>query len=355
MAWIETTKNGLRLYDRYKGYDGKIHKASVPLARDTAQARRKAQEELLKKIENSSTNEVDLTFSSLVELYLSKKDIKPSSMGNYRSALGQVITIIGDVNISLLTAPYVRRRLSECNKAQSTINRYIMLLNGLFEWANQFGYMDQIKLKPAKIKDIKKDTDQEYLEVDELVHVLDQLQGTMAYYLCKFLALTGCRIGEAAALTWDDIDERYIHITKSWKYENGISTPKTIHSIRDIYIQPELHQLLKELKEWRRLNMMAYGIRTDILFYNARGGYYNATLLLKTLQKLDCPKHLHPHIFRHTHTALLAEQGMPLEAIARRLGHSNSNITRQIYYHVTEKLKARDEAALDNISIISAL
>ena len=354
--WIEQTSSGaLRLYDRYKGLDGKLHKISVPLEKNTAQARRKAQEQLRMKIAEKSSIECQLLFSRLVDLYLSKKDIKPSSMGNYRSAYSQIISILGDVNISLLTAPYVRRRLSECDKAQSTINRYIMLLNSLFEWANQFGYMDQIKLKTLKTKDARTDTDQEYLEAEELVYVLNQLRGSMAYYLCKFLALTGCRIGEAAALTWDDIDDKYIHITKSWKYENGISTPKTIHSVRDIYIQPELKQLLKEFREWRLINMMAYGIRTDILFYNARGNYYNATLLLKTLQKLDSPKHLHPHIFRHTHTALLAEQGLSLEAIARRLGHSNSNITRQIYFHVTEKLKARDEAALDNISIISAL
>ena len=48
--WIEKTKKGLRLCDRYKGADGKIHKASVELLRDTPQARRKAQEELLKRI-----------------------------------------------------------------------------------------------------------------------------------------------------------------------------------------------------------------------------------------------------------------------------------------------------------------
>lgn len=354
--WVESTSAGtLRLYDRYKGLDGKLHKVSVPLDKDTAQARRKAQEQLQLKIMDKSSIVSRISLNRLVELYLSKKDIKPSTLSNYRSAYGQLIDIIGDVNISVLTAPYVRRRLSESDKAQSTINRYILLLNSLFEWANQFGYMDQIKLKTLKVKEVRIDTDQEYLEAEELVHVLDQLRGSMAYYLCKFLALTGCRIGEAAALTWDDIDDKYVHITKSWKYENGVSTPKTVHSVRDIYIQPELRQLLKEFKEWRLINMMAYGIRTDILFYNARGNYYNATLLLKTLQKLDSPKHLHPHIFRHTHTALLAEHGMSLEAIARRLGHANSNITRQIYFHVTEKLKARDEAALDNISIISAL
>lgn len=354
--WIEQTSAGkLRLYDRYMGRDGKMHKVSVPLLRDTAQARRKAQEELQKKIESSSSDICKMKFSSLIELYLSNKDIKPSSMVNYKSAFGQLTDIIGDVNIATLTAPYILRRLSASNKAQFTLNRYIVLLNGLFEWSYQYGYMDQIKVKAFKIKESKRDPSLEYLETSELVDVLDQLQGSMAYYVTKFLALTGCRIGEAGALTWDDIDDKYIHITKAYKFQNGISTPKTVHSVRDIYIQPELRTLLKEYKEWRLLDMMAYGIRTDLLFYSRAGSYYSYQALSRAFEKVHCPKHLHPHILRHTHTALLAEQGLSLEAIARRLGHSNSDITKQIYFHVTEKLKARDEAAMDGIKILSAL
>lgn len=78
---------------------------------------------------------------------------------------------------------------------------------------------------------------------------------------------------------------------------------------------------------------------------------YESHHLIRALQRVSCEKHLHPHIFRHTHTALLAEQGMSLDAISRRLGHSNSNITKEIYFHVTEKLKARDEEAMSRVTI----
>lgn len=218
--WIEQTSSGsLRLYDRYKGLDGKLHKISVPLDRDTAQARRKAQEQLQLKIMDKSSIVSRISLNRLVELYLSKKDIKPSTLSNYRSAYGQLIDIIGDVNISILTAPYVRRRLSESDKAQSTLNRYIMLLNGLFEWSYQYGYMlERIHITPIREKTKKKDADQEYLEASELKEVIDLLDGTMAGYVCKFLALTGCRVGEASALTWNDIDERYIQITLKFQY-----------------------------------------------------------------------------------------------------------------------------------------
>jgi integrase len=352
MAWIETTKNGLRLYDRYKGYDGKIHKVSVPLARDTAQARKTAQEELQKKILSNNTLTTEMRLSELVEAYIDQKDIKPSSLVNYESSFKQILDALGDVLIASLTAPFCLRRLSETHKAQSTLNRYIMLLNGLFEWSYQYGYMlERIHITPIREKTKKKDADQEYLEASELKEVVDLLDGTMAGYVCKFLALTGCRVGEASALTWNDIDERYIHITKAYHKDNGITAPKTLSSRRDIFIQPELRELLKEYKEWRMLHMMAHKIRSEYLFFNNYGNIYTEQNLIGTLARISSPKHLHPHIFRHTHTALLAEQGVSLESIARRLGHTSSDITKQIYFHVTLKLKQRDEEVLSRVSI----
>ena len=97
---------------------------------------------------------------------------------------------------------------------------------------------------------------------------------------------------------------------------------------------------------------MAYKIRTDLLFFSRSGTYIRDANLLRMLSKVKCPKHLHPHIFRHTHTALLAEQGVSLDAIARRLGHADSNITKRIYFHVTKKIKKLDENALDKVSIL---
>lgn len=351
--WIQQTKTGYRMYDRYTSIDGKTHRASVPMDRDTPQARRKAREELAKLIADKSAIVSEMPLKELVELYLSHKDVKPSTMQNYRNAFGKILECLGNISVDKLSAPFILRKLSQIRKPQSTINRYILLLNNMLNWAHQYGYIsDQIHIKPGKIKDKKRDPELEYLEKEELVEVLDQMQGTMDYYVCKFLALTGCRIGEAAALTLSDLDDKYIHITKAYKVENGISTPKTEHSNRDVYIQPELRSFLKEYQTWRKIRMMECGVRTDLLFFNRSGTYISNNLMLIRLKKIKCNKHLHPHIFRHTHVALLAEQGMSLESIARRLGHSDSNITKAVYFHVTEKLKERDEKVLDNISIL---
>jgi integrase len=50
-------------------------------------------------------------------------------------------------------------------------------------------------------------------------------------------------------------------------------------------------------------------------------------------------KDLTPHSLRHTHTSLLAEAGVTLEQIMDRLGHTDDQITKNVYLHVTHEMK----------------
>jgi integrase len=48
---------------------------------------------------------------------------------------------------------------------------------------------------------------------------------------------------------------------------------------------------------------------------------------------------LTPNSLRHTHTSLLAEAGVSLEQIMDRLGHTDDQITKNVYLHVTQEMK----------------
>jgi integrase len=63
-------------------------------------------------------------------------------------------------------------------------------------------------------------------------------------------------------------------------------------------------------------------------------------------------RRLSPHALRHTHTAMLAEAGVPLETISRRLGHSDSKITREVYMHVTDNMRQRDRERIQQVKIL---
>lgn len=43
---------------------------------------------------------------------------------------------------------------------------------------------------------------------------------------------------------------------------------------------------------------------------------------------------------------------MDIDAISRRLGHEDSKVTKEIYLHITQKLKDRDNEKIAKIKII---
>lgn len=349
--WIETTKSGKRLRDRVV-VDGKTYQISVPLEKDTQQARNKAMAALEEKRRDISTPVCEKPLNDILEAYLSR-DIRESTRMCQRAALEKLLALFGDVKLRKLTAPLIKRTLLETGKPAATLNNSLMRLKGFLSWCFEYGYIEEdIARKLRKFPEHTKPKAPEelYLEASELSDLLSNLSG-MSYYAVKFLALTGLRVGEMSALTMDDVTDKYISVTKSYSVRSGLVTdPKNAHSIRDVYIQPELAELLREYKEWRLVYMLSKGIRTNLLFFTREGTIYAEPNVLYKLQTVS--KKYHPHILRHTHTALLAEQGMSLDAIARRLGHVTDRTTREVYFHVTKKQREKDEQELSKIRIL---
>lgn len=135
-----------------------------------------------------------------------------------------------------------------------------------------------------------------------------------------------------------------------------VTTPKTLCSIRDVYMQDELKVLCKQIKlSALQQNILYEHPDNQILFSTESGEYieyyaYNKYLKENSLKVLD--RGITAHTLRHTHASLLLENGVPIDVISRRLGHENSQVTREIYLHVTEKLKEKDNERLKNIKII---
>lgn len=348
--WIEKTRNGLRMVERYE-INGKIKRLSVPLERDTPKARKQAAAALAEKAAIITMPISSMKLSAALEEYVKLKDCKESTRKTNRTDNKVIVAILGDDPLASYSAVSVRRTFALDETIPKKKNRAIKAFKAFARWAYEMEYTHEYiaeRLRIVKDNTPEKDPSELYLEPEQLKSLLENLHG-MPYYISRFLVLTGCRIGEATALTLEDIGENYIHITKAYSiHTREITTPKTKTSIRDIYIQPELAEFLAEYKKWRALDCMAYGKRPKTLFYSRTGELYAENHLARYLRPLGA----HPHILRHTHVALLAEQGMTLEAISRRIGHKGAGTTRAVYYHVTEKQRRKDEAALAAIRIL---
>lgn len=72
-------------------------------------------------------------------------------------------------------------------------------------------------------------------------------------------------------------------------------------------------------------------------------------VLLTTCRRAKIKKRVTSHFFRHTHVSKLAEQGVPLDVIERRVGHSGTKTIVDIYEHITRNTEQKLETALDHI------
>ena len=354
--WTAKQKNGVRFIER--AFDGK--KFSVTLQDDNKQSRKEAALLLMEMIDDyeRSLDVSRFRLSEIFEKYIEDSSATERSIRNYESAFGKIIDLLGDVEVNNLRPVIVREAFYELPASKA--NRYTLLLKMALSWAYRMDYMENdisAKLSIRTGTSTKADISQKYLEADELEAVLEFMRKyTEEYLLCKFMVLTGMRVGEAVAIKNDDISKDYIRVDET--YDPGskkFTDPKNETSARDIYIQDELRSLLKLIRSEERVKRMAYGIRDcDLLLCNHNGTPLNTGSLGRHLHMAESvvDKKLTSHIFRHTHVSMLAASGMSLDAISRRVGHKNTDITRDIYLHITSKQKEQDNAAIKNIHIL---
>lgn len=91
---------------------------------------------------------------------------------------------------------------------------------------------------------------------------------------------------------------------------------------------------------------------------DALGPYDAYRKYLREVSAAVLGRKITPHVLRHTHASLLAEQSVDnpqitLDYIRRRLGHGDSRVTREIYIHITEKRKAKENEQLREVRLIN--
>ena len=369
--WTEKTKNGrFKHVERYTDpITGKERKVSITTEKNTAQARKSAQRALLMKIDAllDAKPVSEITLGELREKWLADKKrywkASTYSVESYNS--GRIVKFLGsDCLVNNLTARYVLAHITAPGEDIKVADERISVFKRIINWGFRNDYvMDKSyleKLERGQISDetkenIEEDIEEKYLEACEVKKLLKAIKKERWRTLTHFLVLTGLRIGEAVALTAQDVDlkNRYIYVLHNYDYGNKIVTaPKTYSSKRKIYIQDELLPLAKELKTGALANKLVCG--QDFLFLQKNHPVYPPTyrLYLKKIGEAILNRKITPHMLRHTHTSLLAEQGVDIETISRRLGHEDSHITKKIYLHVTEKMREKDNYQIREINIL---
>ena len=364
--WVEKRADKYLAVDRYKDYmTGKTKRVSVSMEKDTKQERNKAQRILSAKIEAARQSDPvqKITLESLKDSYITyqRKTLKESTIQRNETILNIVIKIIdSDALCDRLTASIIMDRLLSANKPNVTINTYLTRLKAMLRWGYQHDMCPDIagKLKLLPDKSERQKIVDKFLEKDELQKLLDGMKVEKWKMFTQFLSLSGLRIGEAIALEYSDLDlkARIIHVTKTFSLTVKKTTPpKTIDSVRDVFMQDELLSLCRKLVAQAKRQALEMGYKSDLIFCDIDGNYLDYAVYEKYLRENGqaiLGRKLTSHVMRHTMTSLFSEAGVDLSVIARRLGHHDSQLTRDIYLHCTQAQREKDNEAIKSVSIL---
>lgn len=354
--WIEKTSKGhFKFVESYKDpYTGKTKRVSKTYEKNTSATRKKAERYLLEKIASLSKLKKDISYNEAVELYLKSIDVKPTTLEVKKRTLKRMAKYFdnGNVLINRLTGAYIRDFY--INTDEYISRAYMDILKTMFNWCYDHDYIDVRLFDKVKLKAQKHNPgyEKEFFEKYELEEIFKKLEAKTSYTwilvrnIVEFITLTGLRIGELAALEYSDVNDGVISVTKNMS-RGQLTTPKTDRSIRDISINSRANQIILEMKMTKRI----FRVESDLIFPNKAGSYV-ANRLVSYILKAAGVSPSRVHIYRHTHASILAEQGVSLESIQRRLGHGEDKTTERIYIHVTEKIREQENQFFKNLEIL---
>ena len=319
------------------------------------------------------------TYRELVALWWEsyKNTIKPNSQQTMEGIVRiHILPVFGDYKLDKLTTPIIQQQVNKwadkANKGEKGAYANYSFLNNINRRILQYGVtMQAIKHNPARDVIIpRKQQNKEHKvkffsnqELKQFLGYLDNLdlssyENFFDYVLYKTLLASGCRIGEALALEWSDIDLKkgIISISKTLNRYQETNTPKSKAGLREVDIDTATVSLLKEYKKRQQIQAWQLGRSVKIVFTPFTTKYAYACLLRKRLQghfKVAGVPDVSFHGFRHTHATIMLYAGIEAKDLQYRLGHSNISMTLNTYVHATKegakKAVSIFEAAISNL------
>lgn len=358
--WTQTLESGkVRYFERYTDAAGKAKIASVTLPDARKSTQKAAMAKLAEKIGKMLQIEAEsatMTFGEMLKQYKAhlKKEMKPQTAFAAEMQFRKIEKQIGrETRLAALTAPYVRKQLYFDGSA-SKYNERLKHFKAALRWAYLEEMVEDIhfldRLPKMRSERRREALAGKYLEADELAALLDGMKEEKWRLLTEFLVLSGLRIGEAIALLQSDVDlkARTITINKTYSLVMGAvsENAKTDAGNRIVSIQDELRECIQRINKTMPHRRTLFFDYDGFLNYSAYSKYFR-----ENTERI-VGRRLTPHALRHTHVALLAASGISLDAISRRLGHSDSAVTRDVYFHVTKKLQKKDADEIRTVRLL---
>ena len=347
---IKKANNGTYYFRANLGYDAVTGK-QIQKYRNGFSTKKEARAEYSKLIlaaeEGLAMEKKQPSFKQFIEeIYLPwyKTQVKESTYKNRLNTIEKHFKFFYRKKVNEIEPIHVQTWQLKLAKDYSP--NYVRIIQGMLSLAfDRAIILGLAKKNPARMvgniksKKVKVDfwTLEEFQKVISLLYKGDYYEHYL--FICFWLLFTtGLRIGEAAALQWEDIDfeSGIISVTKTLYYksmnEYTFVDPKTSASIRTVVIDKDT---IRELKDWMEVQKKVLKDCNFVLSYS--GIPTSKHTLPRALEKLAGLAGVHRikiHALRHSHVALLISMGVNPLIVKDRLGHEKIQTTLGTYGHL---------------------
>ncbi len=294
------------------------------------------------------------------------KTLAPSTINSIHSqSYNHIIPALGSVKLKDLNAIIIQKfcfdLVEQKGLCASSVRKIYEILKSILNSAIENDVLTKSPCKKVVLP--KSQKHRAILLSAEQLHILFRLlEGNPYEVPVKLACLHGLREGEVLGIRFQDVnfETHQLHIRKqvtttciySDRKENdepyALKDLKTESSQRTIEMSEETERLLKKQME-RTLQQKELAGDTyednDLIFCSDNGKPFSPRKLRydfsKVIEQCGFP-HMRFHDLRHTYATLCVDLNVPLKVISQALGHSNVNITAEIY---ADSIKAKKELA----------
>lgn len=221
--------------------------------------------------------------------------------------------------------------------------RTLIRLSACCDWAVDSGKIaaNPFTRMATKIRAPKADPNEDFLDdIDpfspsERAAILEGFYRIKPYYgpFVEFLFLTGCRPGEALALTWEDYRDSHLRIVKSWSYLLGKTKPTKTGVARKFPVNSQLADLLERVRANSDTDLIFPGMKGGHMAYENfvhqvwKGGRHSDRkryrgVMPELLEAGTVERYRPPYNTRHTFITEMVNGGVPIPQVAKIVGNS---------------------------------
>ena len=335
---MKKRSDGLYQYQLYLGKDinGK-RKYKVFYGKTQREAKAKAEEYR----RGEATQKVNFSAVAARYLNLESQRITYPRYKTKRSRIEFFTQEFGNTDINYILPENIQtliNRIAAANPrtgkptARQTLSQYLSAVNDVFTFAVKNRIINTNPCDFVSITAIKPKKERTALSKDERLRISACTYNRA--WIAVFMMYTGLRRGEAAALTWADVDlkQKTITVNKSYDYkEYRIKPPKTKAGYRIIPIPDNLIPILEAHK----------GSKKENVILSAKGEMMTEQAWRRLNDKIvkETGVDFEWHQLRHTYTSVLYSAGVDVLTACQILGHSDVKTTMAIYTHLEDSKK----------------